>query len=43
MKIKKFGSVHLGIKGFSLKKEKSLINDFLTTAQEDKKNDKLPE
>ena len=43
LKIKKFGSVHLGIKGFSLKKEKSLINDFLTTAQEDKKNDKLPE
>jgi len=41
-KIKKFGSVHLGIRGISLKNEKNLINDFMTTAQEDLKNETVP-
>lgn len=39
IKIKKFGSVHLGIKGLSLKKESNLVAGYLTTEQEDKKNE----
>ncbi len=43
LKIKKFGSVSLGIKGISLKNEKNLIQEFIKTEQEDKKNQTIPE
>jgi len=43
LKIKKFGSVNLGIKGVTLKKEKNIVNDFIKTEQEDKKNQTIPE